>query len=155
MKKSEAIGLFNTINTMGSIASTKFSYAIIKNVEKLKDEFEAVKKIQQIKSPEHEEFETKRIQLCHEFAEKDEKGNPVLVGSNYKIKDQDAFDKMYSKLESNYSGVMEEINNKVKQINDILDEESDIELYKISIDDLPKELTPAQVKSLMPMIMEE
>ncbi len=80
-----------------------------------------------------ETFEESRISLLKKYGEKDDKGDLLLNDGNVTIKDMNSFNEEFMSLQRS---------------------EVSVELQKIKLDDLPSELDPMVLGSLLPMISE-
>lgn len=136
-------GLDNNIQGLKSLRGMKFAYALNKNFKILSTELET---FQEMFKPDekYQEFESARTELCQEFCEKDEDGNMLFENNNsaYKINTSsqewiDAYNALTDKFKKT-------LKVRDKQINDytaFLMAESEIELYKIDIDEVPENIS--------------
>lgn len=172
MKKNELMNLVNALkgiwreNTNNKVISAKFWYGIKKNLDKLQETvniiFMDVQKISMAGNPEEfnpreQEFQNRRQELLIKLSKKDEKGEPILInnGRQYDLENQELFMEQYKVLEEEYKDVIEEYQRRESEIQKIMNEDIDVELYKINIEYLPNEgLTPEQINSIYPLIEE-
>jgi hypothetical protein len=63
-----------------------------------------------------------------------------MKDNNFDISDIEEFNKRLNPIMEEYKEVFEEQNKKMEDYNNLLNEDSEIELLKISIDNIPDEL---------------
>lgn len=154
MTKGEAVSMFNTINAMVYMTGARFTYAIAKNMNSLKEEVQALAKILE-QDDEMKAFEEKRIELAKKHAKKDEKtGNPISVKNNYVLLDEAAFEKEYQQLREENKEVVEKYDKQVAEYSELLKEDCDIKLHKVRLEDVPAEVNAMQMTAIMHMIVE-
>lgn len=120
----------------------RFAYASTINTENLSVE---MKGIAEIVKPIGE-YDEKRIKLCEEYATKNEEGNPVLVEDKYQGLDGN------EKFHASLKALQKEYQPSLDEINEMMKEEVEVELYQISPDDIPESLLVGEVRTLAPMI---
>lgn len=85
---------------------------------------------------ELEEYDKARIHILEKYSNKDDKGNPIIENNNYDI-DQ------------------ENLAQALNEINDLLDEESTLDLKKVSIEDISiANLSPKEMMAIEYMLEE-
>jgi len=157
MKKQDVLQLFNGLQAVSNLPGAKWSYAVARNITKLKPEVEALQKAYSA-DKDFVEFENKRIELAQKHAVK-EKGNPkkIKIGNNeeYIIADKDKFNKELTPIQKKYKKAIDERKKQIDDFNDILKEEIEIDLYMVSSEYIPEGITPAQLSNIMPIIEEK
>jgi hypothetical protein len=166
MKRQEIINLNTKLNefaeTKGSI---KFSYAIAKNVKLIEEELEAVKKAFNIPK-EYIAYEEKRTALAEKFSEKDENGNPkkrtkqvningtMQAAEEYVLLDDSKkkFETELATLREDYKDALENYASVTKEYEEFMNENLDINFYKITYADLPGSLSPKDVYAIFEII---
>jgi polyribonucleotide nucleotidyltransferase len=152
MNKQEILNLYRALNGLGNLSGAKFAYAVAKNINLIKSEIEALEKAS-TPSDEFKKFDEARVKLAEEFAKKDKDGKAETKDNAYVIEDQKAFDKAFEKLRKEYKETVEARETQMKQFSELLKEESTVELYALkSLDEVPKEITAAQMFILMPIM---
>jgi hypothetical protein len=126
--------------------NTQLAYAIYKNKKLLQDEVETIREIGKA-SPALVDFQTKRIELCKEFADKDEHKKPIIVGTDYKIiSRKQEFEEELKLLTEDYKDVVSEQEAKNKEINEILKEDiNGFAFRKIKLEWLPETISGAAI----------
>lgn len=154
MTKGEAISLFNTLNKLGHLSGVKFAYVVSKNISLLKPEFEALQKAVE-PTEEFKEYDKKRVALAESFAKKDGDGKAVIENGEYVIEDREAFEIAFKKLKEDNKKVVEARDKQIDEQNEILKTESDVVLYKVSVEDIPKDITVSQMYSIGEIVVDE
>ena len=109
--------------------------------EEIKDIQEVEKKLRDSYPPEYFEFEKKRIELCKEYADKDEKGEPQTYtdefGGKFLIKEKFAeFDQALTELRLSYKETLDKKEEIDQEFSEFINAETEIELLKIKSEDL-------------------
>ena len=82
---------------------TKFNYAVVKNKRLIQDYFKDIDNVRKT-DPLYLEFDGKRIALCEKFADKDTKGDSVVVDGKYAILGhKKEFDEELGRLRNEYA----------------------------------------------------
>jgi len=157
MKKQEVLNLFNGLQAVSNLPGAKWSYAVARNITKLRPEVEALQKAF-TPSEEFNVYDQKRIELAQKYSVK-EKGVPktVKVGMSeeYLIADKDKFNKELFKLQETYKKTLDERKKQVDDFNEILEEKIEVELYMVDSEYIPEAITPAQLSNIMFIIREK
>lgn len=119
MKNKELFNLHNGLQMCGDLKGIKFTFAIAKNLRNISKEVEPL--LETLKN------------LQEEHSEKDEKGNPIIIGNTYKIVDQKKFNEEHAKL---------------------MDIEVKVDLHKIKRGDLPADISAGQLSMIFSIISE-
>jgi len=158
MEKVERIklfGLLNAIESVKTIKDVKFAYALVKNKKRIKEEIELLKEATKV-SDKLQEYEKKRIMLCKQYCEKDDNKKPIIKNNSYCGLDNNKnFNEEIKKLREEYK---EELDNREKQIEDynkLLEEKVEIDFYKISLKNIPQDISAEQLEPLMILVNEE
>lgn len=140
---------------------SKFSYAVMRNVKKMGDVVAAFEELKK-PSPELDKYEASRVAICEEFADKelDAEGHltdKFLIEKNQYVFQPEAKEAMVAKLEElrageDYKKAVVIAKTKDKEMADLLDEECDIELHKVSSDYLPDNLSPTSLLVMEAML---
>ena len=157
MKNSEIFGLREALNEVDYIRGKSFAYAVFKNKDLLDKEIEMINKLKKEPHPDYINFENERSLLCQINCEKDENGNPVLQynpdGTQaYKIQDIQSFNTEYVQLSDKYKDVLEDMKTSKEDFDAFLEKQSDVELKKIKIDDLPNDISANFLEKIKYMI---
>jgi hypothetical protein len=76
-------------------------------------------------------FEEERKLLLESFSEKDETGKPIIKDNKYNIKDLDSYN---------------------KEFNTLKEEKEEVNLFKISMEEIPENITVSQMSGIFPII---
>ena len=155
MKNRDLFTLHQGLLSCGDLKGVRFAVAVARNMRRLVGELEDLTKaIQQ--SPEYQEYDLNRVELCKNYAMKDGDGNPVMRGTEYVISDMSGFEFDLQPIRETFAVVIAEHDAKVAEYNAHLDDENETFVpYKISEDVLPKDITPAQLTSIWWIIEDE
>lgn len=153
MKNKDILKLKQSLDLVGNLNGIKFAYAIARNKKFIESEIEAFNEI--IKpSEKFKEFDAKRVALCQELGDKNEKGEVKFANNQYVIvENKTKFDKEFGKLKTEYKKDIEERDKKIKEFNEVfLEANSKFEFYRIKLEDIPKEITAAQMGAIIDLI---
>lgn len=152
MTNGELYGLAIGCTQVGNLKGIKFAYAVAKTKNLIKPLVEA---LEEVKKPAEnfQKFESERIKLCREHAEKDEKGQPKIMGGVY-VGLGEEFNTELEKLKEEHKQAIEEREQQMQDYAKLLEEEVDVELHKVKLDEVPEDITGKQLEMLMPMIEE-
>lgn len=140
--------------------SGKIAYAIAKNRKLIETELEVLNETVKI-LPDFEAYEKERITLLESHASKDESGKAIIettIGqdgkpsSSYKIENQEDWEKAIKELQEDHK---EAIETRTKQINDfnaLMEEESNIDFYPFTEDQIPDNATASEIYTLLELI---
>lgn len=148
--KRELIKIWNVLESIHfSDLNKKFSYCIIRNKKKFKDEIDALKEVQ---APNEKflEYERKRLILCENLCERDESGKPILEKNNYVFTPENRIkvDEAIKDLAEENKDIIQEQNKRDKEFESILDEYFEVDVHKISFDDFPERISPSNLEAL-------
>lgn len=147
MKKSELVIIGNVLENMSKIdsASVKFKYAIARNIKLLAP---IVSPILEMRDKIQKEFENTRIEICKNHCAKDESGEPIFEGDNFTGLQGNA------EFETDIKGLYDSFKTKFTDFNSLIEEDEEINLYKINLSDIPNDITTEQFIVLEPIITE-
>jgi hypothetical protein len=134
-----------------------------KNFRVLSAEIENIKEVEKKKiesfPPEIKEYDEKRIELCKQFADKDENGEPILIdrgsqGKEFKLTEKRSeFDVALKEIQITYASSLEKQEELNKEFNDFLASEIELELMKIKSIDLKNvDFTVDEAEILEPIL---
>ena len=148
-KRKRLKELESLITLFKDIKNTKMSYMLFYNNKKITSEIEMIQKSFRQPIPEAQEYEQKRIKLCVEFSKKDDDNKPIINNDIYLIDNLEDFNLKLKELQDFYKIYIEEQEIINKENIEFLDEEIEIDFYKIKFDVLPLDLTPSQLNLLL------
>jgi len=117
-------------------ASQKFTYALARTKAYLQDEVDANRVALK-------PFDEARLDACKRFASKDDKGEPVMVGRNFDIKNMEEFEVEVAKLKEEHGDPEK-----------FLDLPADVQVHKVALEDVP-DIPADWMEVLLPMIAED
>jgi hypothetical protein len=135
---------------MGSI-SRDFSYALSRTAAYIKPVADAIIEMEK-PSPEFLEFDKKRMDLATICARKDEAGIPILQNGHFQIENLPHFEKELSLLRTEYEFPVSLWEKQRVEVQAKLEEEEEIEIYKVDFDLLPNPCPLNIMEALEPML---
>jgi len=158
MTRLELLDLATAFVSVKELMGVKFAYAISKNSKNLSEEVEACESSMK-RSKSFIEYDEKRVVLCKEHCDKDEGGKPVIIenagtGTYAGLKGNNSFDKAIEVLQSEYSEAIEEQKKMADEFKKFLEEEVEVELYKVKLADVPEDISVGQLNGIMAIIEE-
>lgn len=156
MKRSESVALYKALNGLGELKGVNFSYAVVRNINRLKPEMEALDKVLE-GTKEYNEYLTKKQELLEEHSEKDEKGNAIKneLAPNvfkYKLSDEAAFAVLLDELNEKYKEALDARVKQEEEYKELLDSEISIDLFKVKLEHIPEEITTQQMFGISAII---
>jgi len=163
MKRLQAKNLLANSRILGNLKGVKFSYMITKNINKLKEEFTALDEA--IKTTDaFNEFQKQRIALAEKHAKLDENGRPVVIKEKdengrpverYDIVNQKLFETDLETLRVEHKDALDEMENKIKEYNELMKTDVEVELHEIKLSDVPEDITAQQMSIISDLIVED
>lgn len=156
MTKQELITLYKGLNSLGDLKGVHFSYAVTRNINRLKQEIETLDKVMEVKD-DYKEFDTARLALLEEHSKKGEDGKPLLIedagGQRYDV--QDTFAAAFEALKEEHKEAIEAREAQIAEYNELLTTDTPIDLFKVKLSLVPEEITAAQMFAIEPIIQED
>jgi len=154
MTRSELLNLAVSFVNVKELMGVKFAYAISRNSKNISEEAEACKSSMK-RSKSFIEYDEKRVAICKEYCDKDDSGKPIFTDDVFVgLKGNDSFDEAVSVLQSEYSEAIEEQKKMVDEYKQFLEEEVEVELYKLKLEDVPEDISVGQLSGIMAIIEE-
>lgn len=150
MKNYEILNLAELLNLnlskLKDLKGAQFTYALLKNIDKIDKE---VKIINESMKPtdEYAKYDKERVAMCEQHAKKDDKGNLLKksMGNGQFEYDIDTESLAWlddiAKLKTKYATEIEKRNEQIKSYSELLEIESDLELYKVKLDAVPNDIS--------------
>jgi hypothetical protein len=152
VKRSQLLDFSKIFEDLSRIRDTKFAYFIAKNKHLIKGELEAINAARQPPKG-FDSYEQERIRLIGEYAQKDERGDPVVIEKGmFKLQNINKFNESLKDLQCKYAEVLNEIDKKEKELKVFIEEEIEMELLAIKVKSLPKDLASNEMDILMPLL---
>lgn len=151
MLNKEIFSLFDGLNELGGLKGVKLAYAIAKNVSVLTPEIEAFKKSLE-PTKEFSDYEKTRIEILEKYAKKDDDGKPIIEGNEYVLENKDEALKEIASHSENHKDVIEARQKQIGEFNDLMDKENAVSLHKVSLKDIPEDVTTKQMVTLLKII---
>lgn len=152
MKKIDLFRLETGLRAVVSFTGAKWAYAVAKNLRTITAETELLRGLMPAPTEQYTTFEELRVKLCKRWAKKDEAGEPVIAGSTFMIANQTAFNTDLAALRGKYSETIDERAKQMRGYEALLQEPTDIELYLADLDEIPEEISAAQLRDIFEII---
>lgn len=151
--RRELFNLLDTFEILKNLSGSKFAYAIVKNKAKIKKEAITLNTAMR-PTKEYQEWETARIALCNKHCTKKD-GKPVIENNKFVgLEKNKGFDKELNKLKVKFKETLDNYQKQVKEYNKKLTETIEFDLHLIDKKDLPVNITPVQLESILILIKE-
>ncbi len=155
MKRKDLYGLLEGFEAVKNLQGVKFAYARAKNKKLVLNEIELINESMKM-TDEYLEYEKKRVELCKEFCEKNEKGTPVIKNNTYAgLTGNTKFDEKLKKLREEFKEVIDARETQIEESNKMLDEEVEIDFHMILLKDVPINITGVQLESIASIVTEK
>ena len=151
MTNKKLLQIGERLKITANLKGIKLAYAVAKNAEKIDREIKVLNKILE-PSEAYLVYAKELKELQNEYCRKDASGNPVIEKDQYVMNDMAAFKSDYDALKTKHTLVLAEREQQIDEYNQLMDEESDIELHHVSIDNIPEDITPEQMEAIMPFL---
>lgn len=132
-------GLFESLKSAKTNIRT--TYTIARNKNLIQPEIDAINSSIQM-SDELKEYESSRIELCKQYAKKNEAGEPEIRNGNFIFEESSIpeFQNALIKLQSDKKDVLEKANEQEKQLENLLEEAVNLDLVQFDISNLSDDL---------------
>jgi pyruvate-formate lyase len=151
--REEFLNLYQTLSQLGNLKGVKFAYIIAKNKEVIKPELVAIQEAGKMKD-NYKEYDKERVELNEKYALKEKDGKPVIKDENYQIKDKETFEKALKELQEKHKEAIDEREAQIKEVNDLVKEEIEMDLKTLPLAIVPEDITVRQMESLSIIITE-
>lgn len=131
------------LDNVSNYQGLEFAYAVFKNKQLIDNKLMEVDFIKNV-TPEVIEYEEKRVKLCEELANKDDKGMPIIENDLYIIIDKDTFKTKMDELLTQYKPFVEERQKQIELFNDKMNGKIDFQFVKIKKEQIPLQVQTAR-----------
>jgi hypothetical protein len=156
LTRNELAGIARVLNSLNGSYSIKMKYAIKKNKDFLKNEVDAIDEASITNSKRFKEYDEKRMKIVDECGEKQNGQFKFLPdGKSVTIRDdkKEYFAKTLSVLQEEYKDGIDERNKELKDFENFLKEQVEIEVFKFSNDIIPDDISQSMYETLFPLII--
>lgn len=156
MLRKEVLVLLQGLKDVSAYPGVKFAYCVAKNTLRCTEEAKALEATL-VQSNEFSKYNAERIKLAEKYANKEENGQYKIVDNAYDFTPENKAKFVTEELDlrSQYKDAVDGRNKQAEEYNALLEEKSDVVLYKISIDLLPADITASQLLAIMPIVEDE
>lgn len=157
MKNKEIFDFRSALDELSDIKGKTFAYAVFKNKQLLDAEIEIVNQLRKQPSQDVIDYENERQLLCIKHADKDDNGDAVINYNpngtqSYQISDLEKFQKEHDKISAKYKDAIDENKKDQDEFIAYLEKESEVEVKKVKIDDLPEDVTAGFMEKIQYML---
>jgi hypothetical protein len=158
MKNQAIQNLFNALRSLPDTKKFKFDYAVIKNMKTLTPIVQRFNNQLKI-TDELRAFDLERIKICEEFAEKKENGVPRIENGAYIFPNVEAEQECTKKIDElqtiePHKTAIDEYEARAKEYEKYLQEETDVDLFKVKMENVPDGIPRPLLNEILPMIEE-
>lgn len=153
--RQELLELWHGLPALANLKGFKLGYAVARTKAKLKVEVEA---LEEALKPDaaFQKYEEKRMELCHQYVQKDGQGNPVVSGNEFVFgENREAFDVDIAPLQEEFAGAIEDRKRQIEDYQVSMKEIITVEVHQIAEADVPADATVSQVEVLYRLIKAE
>lgn len=157
LTKKEVLDLHNGLHAVGNLSGVKFAYAVSKNIAKLKSEVVAFQEAY-VPLPEFLAYEKERFALAEEYAKKiDGKAQKTIENGveRFVIENEKVFEKKLEALKKKHKKVVDAREKQIKDFEELMKEEIEIDLYQVLVSDIPEGISAKQMTSILPIVIED
>lgn len=146
IQREELFKMLNGFKKVENLPGESLAWAIMRNKKAIEAELREVQKIVQL-TPEIEKYENGRIAICKKYCEKNEKGGAVIKNGKYAGLDENPeFEKAIDEYKKENQKVVNLIDQTQKNYEKAIKEEIEFDFYTVKKDNLPQNITPAQLE---------
>ena len=158
MKKAELSPLFHGLKDVSQFPGVKFAYAVAKNMAAVRAECECLEKSAEANEA-FQAYDAARVALGRKMCDKKEDGSPLTTTSNgQEVFTFDggltspAWQEAITALNTEHAEVIAARTAQLDDFNKLLEEDTDIVLFKVSADQLPEGINAAQISTIISII---
>lgn len=152
MSREKMIQYYLTLRSLQRVHRTKFAYSIARNMKAVQAEVEATDAAKR-PSDKYFEYDRKRLDLVKKYGLRTPKGELVVdENGSAQLWDSGSFAKEWEELKAQYAKVVEEQDNKAKELRDFLSEEVSWEAYPVKAEHCPNDLASEEVFWLLDIL---
>ena len=155
--KQEAVNLFKGLQNVGNLGGVKFSYAVSRNIEKLKPEMKAIEEAYKA-DKDFFKYDEERQALAKDHSLKvNGKSKMEIVDGNqmYIMKDQGKYDIALENLKKFHTEALAKREKQQEEFKKLMKEEMEIELYTMLLEVIPEGITSKQMTGILKIVDEK
>jgi hypothetical protein len=163
LTKNKVVELYIALNSVGHLSGVKFAYAVSRNIAILKPEIESIQAAEKPREA-FQQYDKERIELAEKHAKKvnglaqtivsgkRKDGSPLL---EYVIENRQLFDTELMALKEKHKAAIDERERQEEEFESLLKDETEVDLYKIQLKDVPQAITTRQMTGIYLLIADE
>lgn len=157
LKKRDLFNLRQSILNLGDLPGKKFSHQINRNLDRVNDEIKEITDLRERNTEKVKIYLELVEALQKENARKDVKGQPKIIKnpngySSLEILSEEKYLEDLAKLKKQYPEESAQVEADEKELEEILDQPAEFEIYAVQYEDIPDSINPAQYKGIKVLI---
>jgi hypothetical protein len=157
LTKGEILELYFGLNSLGELHGARFAYAIMRNINLIKGEAEALLEARNPKQ-DYVNFEREQVALAKLHAVMKD-GVPQKYVENgkefYAIADMEKFNKEFEELKAKHIQAIDNYQAQLNELEGMLKEKVTVKVYKIAKDFIPENISVKQFASIEAIVADE
>lgn len=155
--------LMQGIEAVSGLKGVRFAYSMARNRLALKRELETLQEAIKA-SDKFAEYDKKRIELCEQHADKDEKNKPKMINVGtekapreefvFSKANKVKFDKEVDVLQKENKAILDERDAQLKEFAELLKKESEFKPYMIAYEAIPEDISSSQLSGIIDLVEE-
>lgn len=159
LSRNQIIDLYQTLAPKSvETFNPKFSFFLLRNIKYLEEEVKVIDEMNLKLREVLKEYDAERNECITNLSDKDEDGKPIFLNNGQSVKmetNQEKFNTAIKELNVKYKDSLEEYTKVANDVDELLKEEIEQKILKISYFDIPsEEFTVEQLTKLAPFIKE-
>lgn len=141
--RNELLEIAKELNTL-NLNGVKLCYAIARSADKIREELKAIHAARKPLT----DYDQRQTELAQLYAAKDAEGNAQRTTTGFIVADLAGFNQEMDDLKKQFK-------KELAELNAFMEEEITIKVHAVSEDDIPEDITMAQMKALLPLIQQK
>jgi len=159
IKNADLYQIRSKFNELKSLQGIRLVMALARNKELIEAEIKVLEAIKE-DTPEYKDFKNEYLEMRKKYADKDEKGEPLLEvvphtqnQTTYKVtKKEKSFQKSEATFLEKHKELLNLMDGKIKDYNEALNNNCSIKFHMVKEDDIPKTVTYGQFDAIKFMV---
>jgi len=143
-------------------ANTFFRHTLSKNKQLIENELKAVEAARNKPNEKYSEYEKKRMAACEALCLRDDEGKPCIVDAgtsaaryDFTIEAREEVNEQIEELKIEYKSAIDDFEETVKEFNELLQGEVEVEFKKFKLNQLPAEMSGEDMDIIFDLVEEE
>lgn len=163
LTNAKIIAIYRGLSVLGKLPGVKFAYVITRNKNALHEHVVAMDAANPAIDPaeEYKAYDAARVRYAEEYADKDEKGNPVQhfddkgrAVSFQILKRAAGFQNILNALGKEHKEALDTFKTMADIYNDLLEAEVEIDFLTLAYDELPEKIDGEGIDAVIDFVTE-